>query len=163
MAMALASAFLAKQASIEVLGRPKILDGDSLVLNGQEIRLFGIDAPEYTQTCMRKEGGVFDCGKQSRRHLQTMTRSQSLTCDGWEYDKYERLLAVCYLGDLEINRQMVLDGWAISFGDYEEAETTARTGKSGIWAGDFQNPADWRRKARQEHSKGFLASVYEII
>ena len=34
-----------------ITGVPRIVDGDSIVINGVKIRLHGIDAPERTQTC----------------------------------------------------------------------------------------------------------------
>ena len=48
------------------------------------------------------------------------------------------------MGEVELNRWLVEEGWAVSFGGYQGAERTARTARKGVWAGEFLRPADWR-------------------
>lgn len=155
--MAIGSAWLAKHNEITLNGQYKIIDGDSLVVRGQEIRLLGIDAPEYSQTCSLQNGNIYACGKQSRLHLVKLAGSGKLNCTGWEEDKYQRLLAVCESGDVEINSRMVKDGWAVSYGDYEREETQARALAAGVWQGGFDSPKSWRENARDAHSSNWLS------
>ena len=150
--MAAGSAWLAKRNEVNLKGQYKVIDGDSLVVNGQEIRLLGIDAPEYRQACSLKNGSSYPCGKQSRAHLAKFAKMGELKCRGWEEDKYQRLLAICYSNDLELNSQMVRDGWAVSYGDYESEEADAQKRQVGVWQGDFDNPSHWRENARDAHS-----------
>lgn len=128
-----------------------IIDGDSLRLGGTEIRLKGIDAPEYGQTC-RKAGADYPCGRLAWTALADLA-GKSLSCTGGQHDRYGRLLAVCRSGEVELNRRMVESGWALAYGGYADAEAVARRKHAGIWAGSFERPQDWRR----DHGKGYEA------
>jgi len=153
--------WLAHYSKIEVSGNIRIVDGDSLVVGGEELRLFGIDAPEYSQTCKAKAGGAdYNCGKQARHYLQNLVKSGDVLCSGFERDKYDRLLAVCKIGEKDINQDMVISGWAVSFGSYSAEEAEAEKAKRGIWSGEFETPSKWRRNKQEFHSKGFLSSVF---
>ena len=154
-ALAFAVAWLANNASTDLVGYPKVLDGDSLVLDGIEIRLEGIDAPEYDQLC-ENNNGQFRCGQSSKKHLETLLGGLQITCVGWQTDKYDRLLATCKHGDFELNQRMVEDGWAIAYGAYEAAEKNARNNKTGLWAGGFQSPAAWRKEKQESGILGWL-------
>jgi endonuclease YncB( thermonuclease family) len=125
-------------------GAAKVLDGDSLELGGERIRLEGIDAPEFDQTCNAGNTKVA-CGQEARRRLQELAGTSRLTCKGWQRDKYDRLLAVCEAGGKQINREMVRSGWAIAYGAYSAEESEARRARLGLWAGEFDRPQEFRR------------------
>ncbi len=123
-------------------GRAAVADGDSLVLDGMRVRLRGIDAPELAQICAR--GGVsYPCGREAKAALSRLVRV-GVACDGSEIDKYGRLLAYCRSGETDVNAAMVRSGWAVAYGNYAAEETAARSGKTGLWAGAFERPKDWR-------------------
>lgn len=124
-------------------GEAVVNDGDSITLKGERIRLRGIDAPEYRQTCERG-GQTYPCGRQSRDALERLTKAGALECSGWERDRYGRLLAVCTAGGIELNRRQVEQGWAVAYGNYGDVEALAREKKLGLWAGSFERPRDWR-------------------
>ena len=128
-------------------GRASVIDGDSLIVAGVEVRLQGIDAPEARQTCTR-QGRDWDCGREASRRLAGLLRGGHVRCEGREEDEHGRLLARCRLGDADINRWMVEQGWAVSFGGYEGPEGRARAAKRGLWAGQFERPGDWRADNR---------------
>jgi endonuclease YncB( thermonuclease family) len=130
--------------SVAMLGVPQVIDGDSLVLNGERIRLQGIDAPELQQTCERP-GRSYDCGRESRAKLRELIGGKKVNCLGWQRDKYQRLLSKCSTGLRELNSGMVASGWAIAYGDYSVEEASARSAKIGLWEGNFDTPQDWRR------------------
>ncbi len=155
--MAVSAAWLARQNEVTLLGQYKIIDGDSLVVNGQEIRLLGIDAPEYRQMCVMENETSYPCGKQSRSHLSRLAKKGKLECKGWEEDKYQRLLAICTVNELELNVQMVIDGWAVSYGDYGREEASAKKRKIGIWKGGFESPSTWRSNEGERHSVNWLS------
>lgn len=157
--MAFGSAWLAKQNEVTLRGSYKIIDGDSLILDGRELRLLGIDAPEYRQSCTFKNGNNYACGKQSRAYLAKLVSSGKLNCTGSQEDKYQRLLANCYVRDLDINATMVKEGWAVSFGDYEREEADARNNQAGVWQGGFESPSRWRENARDMHSSDWLSKL----
>lgn len=158
--LAVCSAWFAAQSSVELAGIPKILDGDSLRLNDTEIRLLGIDAPEYDQSCISSQATeTYPCGRRAADMLKKLVGGRSVVCDGWQTDKYDRLLAVCSVGGFEINNEMVRLGWAVSFGGYEGPETIARKNKLGLWSGEFENPSTWRRNRSDAHASGWFSAI----
>lgn len=122
----------------------KVLDGDSVELNGRRLRLLGIDAPEYVQTCT-KAGRTWPCGRESRVALRRLVGDKTVRCTSSGLDRYDRWLATCYVGDVNLNLRLVELGWAIAYGDYTQAERKARKARVGIWSGEFERPQDWRR------------------
>lgn len=130
-------------------GEAIVNDGDTITVKGERLRLRGIDAPEFSQTCQRN-GASYACGRESSRSLGVLVRSGALHCDGWERDKFDRLLVVCRAGDVDINRRQVENGWAVAYGDYADAERAARQAKRGLWAGEFERPRDFRDRHGHE-------------
>lgn len=147
--IALAAALLAAvdwEATPEtVAGWAEIRDGDSLVIGRHRVRLQGIDAPERAQTCKRYRK-TWACGRAAERHLAGLIARRRVACAVVRRDRFERLLARCRAGNRDLNRQMVRDGMAVSFGrTYRDEEAAARRGKKGIWSGEFMRPQAWRR------------------
>ena len=124
-------------------GAAVVNDGDSLTIGDTRVRLRGIDAPEYGQICHR-DGGDYRCGQSSRAALLALIGNGTVVCDGWERDRYGRLLGNCRAGATELNRAQVEAGWAVAFGDFEEEERVARDARLGLWSGTFDMPRDWR-------------------
>lgn len=135
-------------ATETVSGQVKVIDGDSLEVAGRRVRLFGIDAPEATQKCDRS-GESWACGAASAEELKGLIGTDSVTCEGSERDVYGRLLAVCRVAGVDINRTMVAGGWATAFRRYSEDyvadETRARAARLGLWGSNFMAPEDYRR------------------
>ena len=84
-------------------GRPLILDADTIIMSGERIRLKGIDAPETTQRCLDTERRSYPCGTVATDALINRIGVSPLTCAGNTRDRYGRLLATCFLGDLDVN------------------------------------------------------------
>ncbi|MGB7286711.1 MAG: thermonuclease family protein [Salaquimonas sp.] len=141
--IALAAAYFGELGETKHIGRFTVVDGDSLRLDGQEYRLEGIDAPEYRQICNR-DNADWACGRMAATHLRQLINKGEVVCRGLGVDKYERILARCSVGDLDINGEMVREGWAVSFGGYFSLEAQAKSNKSGIWSSKFDRPQDWR-------------------
>ena len=141
--LALVAARLDRVETRKISGDAVINDGDSITLKGERIRLRGIDAPEYNQTCL-KDGATYPCGRRSREALARLAKSGAVECVGWERDRYGRLLGACTAGGVDLNRRQVEEGWAVAYGDYTEAEQAARQRGAGLWAGSFERPRDWR-------------------
>jgi endonuclease YncB( thermonuclease family) len=135
---------LDENAAERIVGTATIIDGDSLVLAGQKLRLEGIDAPEYNQVCRSSSKDYF-CGKQARQFLSNLISQRAVQCNGWQRDKYARLLVRCHIASQTLNREMVVAGWAVSYGDYFAEEAAAREAKRGIWQGAFERPSQWRK------------------
>ena len=135
--------------TLDIAGRARVVDGDTLELGGHHVRLFGIDAPESHQTCER-DGLAYACGEAARRYLEQLVAGQPVACRAHGADRYGRAIAVCNVGTLEINAAMVRAGWAIAYRQYStayvELEDEARSRRSGIWAGHFEPPAAFRQQ-----------------
>lgn len=144
--VAVAAAWLQHQNREVVTNVVTAVDGDSLRSGDLDIRLVGIDAPEFNQTC-RKNQDPYQCGRRSHAFLKELLASSGeATCFGEGHDKFGRLLAECFVEETNLNAAMVASGWAISFGGYERQEANAKHNGLGLWAGEFDTPRDWRAK-----------------
>jgi endonuclease YncB( thermonuclease family) len=130
------------------IGRAK--DGDSLTVGKAEVRLFGIDAPEFDQTCLRG-GQRWNCGAAASEELARLVTGKDVRCESLGKDDFGRVLARCYVGSREVNRTMVALGFAVAFrrysSDYVSAEESAKVAKRGLWVGTFEMPEAYRHPA----------------
>ncbi len=129
-------------------GYATVRDGDTIVLNGETIRLEGIDAFELSQTC-----GKMTCGLQARSELRRLTLEGPVTCDDIGRDTYDRVLGLCRdATGTDINEAMVLSGYAIAYlyytDRYEAAQNKAKSQRAGAWAQDFIEPYEYRSRNR---------------
>lgn len=151
-AFALAGAFLAAPLLVTggnarslpagISGTAAVIDGDTLEIDHQRIRLEGIDAPETAQTCGRRWFGRWACGTGAAKTLARLVAGHPITCRSKGGDKYGRMLGVCYVGETDINAEMVRTGFAWAFVKYSDTyvaeEAKAREAKAGIWQGEAE-------------------------
>lgn len=142
--------YLQRQPQIDYVGQAFAVDGDSLRIGQDRIRLLGLDAPEYEQECESREGEPYPCGLDARDALARLVGDRELTCEASERDQYGRALAVCSAGDEDIGAALVEQGMAVADGRYLAEESAARAGGVGVWQGEFIHPAEWRRGARSD-------------
>lgn len=138
------------------VGRFTVVDGDSLRNGNDNIRLHAIDAPELRQTCRDATGKDYPCGRQARAALRKLVSGRDVRCRIIETDRYGRLVAVCHAGDLDINAELVRQGWALAYRrhglDYVAVEDEARRAGRGLWQGRFENPEAWRAADRSPNT-----------
>jgi endonuclease YncB( thermonuclease family) len=129
----------------------RVIDGDSLEVDGEKIRLYGIDAPEAGQACAAPRGGTWPCGRAAIDLVERLVGAAEVRCDNRGSDDFERTLAVCTAGGVELNRALVEAGLAWSFRryahDYDDAENVAHAGGIGIWRAHTE-PA-WQYRAHR--------------
>ena len=128
-------------------GPAVVVDGDTLFVAGVHVRLLNMDAFESDQTCTR-DGKEYPCGTSATLTMIGLISENEIRCEGDKRDRYNQPLVHCWVGDLDLGREMVRAGWAI-FADgaeYRADQEQARRTRAGAWAGKFQNPADWRRE-----------------
>ena len=77
-------------AYADVAGYPRIVDGDTLEIKGQKIRIHGIDTPEQKQFCVSNEA-EWPCGELATRHLTKMIMRQEVLCKEIGKDRYGRV------------------------------------------------------------------------
>jgi endonuclease YncB( thermonuclease family) len=138
-------------AGDQLRGTARVIDGDTLAIRGQRIRLHGIDAPETGQTC-RDGAQRWPCGRRSTQALYERVAGHNVRCLGDRTDRYGRRIAVCHADRANLNAWMVEQGWALAYRryarDFVAQERVARGARAGIWQGDFVAPWKWRRGAR---------------
>jgi endonuclease YncB( thermonuclease family) len=149
-AVTLCLASLSFAASAETLSGPaRVIDGDTIELAGERVRLHGIDTPEARQLC-EAEGAEYRCGDMATAYLAGLTQGNQVSCQGAKRDRYKRLIAVCYVGGNDLSAALVRAGWAVAYRrysmDYVDDEDAARSDGVGMWCGSFEMPWEWRRK-----------------
>lgn len=133
-------------------GGGRVIDGDTLDVDGKRVRLHGIDAPESGQTCRRRLR-MWECGVEATRALERLIGISAVTCEKRATDRYGRMVATCDAGGRNLNARMVRQGYAVAYyqhggGAYAADEAIARARRAGIWSGRFVAPADWRKRRR---------------
>jgi endonuclease YncB( thermonuclease family) len=146
-----------------VRGPVLIIDGDSLRRGDIEIRLYGIDAPEYRQTCQDEFGREWSCGHSAANVLRQLVGKQDVSCAVQDTDRYGRLVSLCKAGATDLNDEMVRQGWAVAYARhdlrYKILELDAQAAHRGIWRGSFERPEDYR--ARHRRMEGGMAADAE--
>ena len=130
-------------------GKPIIIDGDTIHIGKNKIRLHGIDAPETNQKCTLDEE-TWNCGIQSTLALKNFILDKEVYCEIIDIDQYKRFVGICFVDNKNMNKYMVRNGWAIAYRYYStlfvEDEEIAQKQKSGIWQGMFIEPYLFRKK-----------------
>jgi endonuclease YncB( thermonuclease family) len=135
-------------------GTAKAIDGDSLYVDDNEVRLLYIDAPEYKQECLNSKGQSYRCGAASADFLKKLVQNKQIICKYSHKDRYNRFLAICFIGKESINELIVKNGMAVIYNLQQASkniitlEEEAKSLKKGIWQGHFQLPQDYRRSSK---------------
>ena len=151
---------LSSVASADLSGTALIVDGDTITISGNKIRLSGIDTPEKNQTC-RKAGVTWRCGYEATETLRNWTYTKEVRCVGDTKDRYGRLIANCFVDGYNVNARLVHEGLALAYRKYSKQyvpeEDKARAAKRGMWAGEFVAPWDWRKGKRLDSPEASIA------
>ena len=141
-----------------ISGKALVIDGDTIKIDSNKIRLFGIDAPEKKQKCQKPWLSIsfltfnnnYQCGVISTNKLKSKVNNKFIMCKSNNKDRYNRFIAECYKDKTNINRWMVLNGYAVAYKKYSKKfvsdENLAKKDKLGLWVGTFEMPWDWRKK-----------------
>ena len=133
-------------------GKAKIIDGDTIHIGKNKIRLYGIDAPEINQTCAI-EKIIWKCGIDSSQALESIISEKEVECEIVDIDRYKRFVAICFVKNINLSQYMVKNGWAIAYryysDDFINDEKIAKNNKVGIWQGKFQEPYLFRKQEKK--------------
>jgi endonuclease YncB( thermonuclease family) len=148
-----------------IVGRASVIDGDTIEIQGQRIRIQAIDAPESGQWCGEGESR-WRCGKASAEALDAMVAGATVTCrqdPRDREDRYGRALARCEARGGDVGERLVRAGLAVAYRQYLDyrngeprpyktgvlaAEAEAQAARRGLWAGVFDLPWEWRAARR---------------
>jgi endonuclease YncB( thermonuclease family) len=135
-----------------IAGQATDIDGDTIEIHGERIRLNGVDAPESRQDCERADGTAYRCGKDAAFALANFIGRGTVTCERRGVDRYKRTIGTCQVRGEDIGAWLVRAGHALAFRrfsmDYVPEEARAVEAKAGVWQGRFVTPWDWRRGVR---------------
>jgi endonuclease YncB( thermonuclease family) len=120
-------------AAAQVSGVASVIDGDTIEIHGQRIRLSGYDTPESGKSC-----GSLNVYQKAALALSDFIGTKTVTCVGDGKDSYGRLVASCSVGGIDLGDYIVGQGWGrdwprYSKGKYADEEASARSAKRGIW------------------------------
>lgn len=121
----------------------KVTDGDTVTLLAKnnkkiKVRLYGIDCPEKAQ----------EYGKEATNYLSSAINNKNVKVEVINKDRYQRSVGVIWLGDSNINLNILKQGLAWHYKQYDksqayaDAEKIAQKSKKNIWS--TKNPtAPW--------------------
>ena len=147
-----------KQLDFNIVGKARVIDGDTITINNVKIRFSGIDAPEknyygQTQFCKGPKG-VWACGKKASTKLKKLINGQEVQCTDEGKDRYGRTLSICYANGVDLQAEMVRSGMAVAYlrysNRYENEMVEAMVAQVGIWGGPFVEPEQWRIQNRKK-------------
>jgi len=126
----------------------RVVDGDTIHLNGEKIRFTGIDTPELKQTCI-KEGIIDLCGVTAKEILIEKIADNKVECISEGKDQYKRTLAECFVNNTSLSSYLVRRGYAFAYRKYSKKfiadEDYAKVNQIGMWSMEFDYPWDYRK------------------
>ena len=126
----------------------RVVDGDTIHLNGEKIRFTGIDTPELKQICI-KEGVINSCGLTAKEILVSKIGDNKVECISEGKDQYKRTLAECFVNDESLSSYLVRRGYAFAYRKYSKKfiadEDYAKVNQIGMWSMEFDYPWDYRK------------------
>ncbi|MDH3595202.1 MAG: thermonuclease family protein [Rhodospirillales bacterium] len=147
----------AYSAGVELRGQPEVIAGDIVELQGQRLRLDGIDAPEPGQHCI-VEDRLYDCGEVARTALLDLTAGVEVVCRPLGPGPGGSRTARCFAAGYDLSEGMVYTGWALADPAtpkvYGPVQERARQSRHGLWRGRFVAPWDWSAGKRLPEEDG---------
>lgn len=132
-----------------IYGAVRVLNADTLAINGYSLVLFGIDGPEPNQTCADNRGRSYNCGQQAANWLKSWLKNNEIKCYVLDQNASGKLLGTCNYGPYDIGAALVNAGWAVAntaqTDIYYPYEVQANRARRGLWQGKFYKPWDWRK------------------
>ncbi|SHM83595.1 thermonuclease family protein [Bradyrhizobium lablabi] len=141
--------FVAATAA-DLTGQATVIDGDTIEIHGQRVRLWGIDAPESDQLCRNDDSEQYRCGQKAANDLDTFIAHRPVECVEVDRDRYRRAVAVCAVAGVDLAEWLVKNGLALDWPQYSKGAYAAVHDKAeqldrGMWGGSFVEP--WRYRA----------------
>ena len=116
---------ICRALAADLVGPAQAKDGDSLILAGREIRLGGIDAPEWKQECAAN-GVRWRCGRAAAAVLASLTAGKTVACADTGERSYQRIVALCFVDGEDLGGRLVALGWAVDVPRFSGGRYAAR-------------------------------------
>jgi endonuclease YncB( thermonuclease family) len=143
--------------------RALVVDGDTIDVGAERIRIHGIDAPEVAQRCANGRGGTWACGERAAERMAELVEASPVSCAPKSRDQYGRIVAVCRARGVDVGKALVREGLAWAFRryseDYAAQEDEAKRARRGVWRAETEPPwlyraHRWDRAAAASPSPG---------
>ena len=141
-----------------IYGTARVINGDTLEMYGKYFKLYGIAAPEISQSCADARGTAYNCGREAALWLKSWIDGYELECHIIQQDTKGNMVGTCALGQYDLGAAIVNAGWALAYVKYTDIyfpyEKQAEQNRRGLWQGQFYKPWDWKKiKDRQSNVK----------
>lgn len=142
----------ARRALDQISGTAFITDGDGLRVNGYIIRMTGLDAPEHDQLTQRWDREWFNHGRRVKSALIGKVGGKDVEVLTHDHDKHGRVIGTVFCDGEDVNKWLVLRGYAIAAYEiqYSTAEKWSRKKGLGMWGyAQTIDPRAWRHRTRR--------------
>ncbi|MEM8971634.1 MAG: thermonuclease family protein [Pseudomonadota bacterium] len=144
-------------ADTALSGKAAVIDGNTLEIEGRQVRLLGIDAPEAAQELQLTTGGTDFLGRGAAMMLRSLITENSIRCQlSTQKDGRGLPLATCFNDTVDVAAEMIASGMARTsasyLSPYAGVETKAKANKKGFWRDQSEAPWSFRER-RLEASK----------
>ncbi len=123
-----------------------VIDGDTLRLGHETVRLHGVSAPALEQLCFA-DGEAWACGKAAAQALRQRVGTVAVRCVPVARPSGDPPQVICE-SDVVLNAWMIAQGWALAGAlipsPYRREQEAAMRAGRGIWRGGFEPPLAWR-------------------
>lgn len=129
---------------------PNVIDGDTIEIRGERIRLFAVDTPEMGQPWWSEDDKHQDAGRLAKEALERLVQGRRLSVRVLREDKYRRSIGIVKVDGRDVARKLVSRGWAFASPGsdrYRRVQLSAKRRKKGFWRGELQMPWDYRAAA----------------
>ena len=141
-------------ASNLLSGPARAIDGNTLVIKGQVVKLYGIDAPEYDQSCVNADGQNWPCGRAAEQSLNELVATGHVACREQGQPSARGVEAVCEAQGRNLNERMLARGlaWANpeQAAPYADVEQFARAHARGVFQAENTSPWEYRLRRDAE-------------
>ncbi|MBY3155560.1 thermonuclease family protein [Rhizobium laguerreae] len=140
------------KAGVTLYGKARAYDGHTLTVDGNPVRLNGIEAPGLRQVCSTPTRTSWRCGQKAFERLAALVGSGKVRCTVAAPAGHGAAATCSAAQTKDIGALLVSEGLALpnrqSAGIYNSAAVSAMTARRGLWIGPFTDPAKWRLENR---------------
>lgn len=142
-------------------GKATVIEGSILSINGSQVRLEGIDAPNPGQTCQTLRGQSYDCYQRSIAAMKLLIGGKPVSCKIIDVPQLTtpRLdpVAHCSVNGKDLAAGMIVIGWAFAYQsmspEYDRLQAIAQSMQYGMWGGRVTAPWIWRDQQQAAKAK----------